>query len=1643
MAKNFTHLNIHSDHSLLKGYGTLKEYIDKTVENGQTAIALTDNNSMTGIYHFIKYCQSNNIKPIPGITLNIAPNGVEHKDTYTFDENKRNIIPNRGANTALTIIAKNQNGLRNLFKLTELSYETDNFFIVPRVDLKILEQYKDDLIVMSGSVESELGIRLELSQGREALENAKQLKEIFGEDFYIEINRRSINENKDLYKYLITIADEINSKIIYTNEVYYLNSEDSFMQELMMCLSSKSRMSETSTVYGGRRPALGTNDYYLKNNEEIEKDIIEVFGDKSEEIYNNIDEIVGKVENFNLEYNQYLRPKIEIPSQFKSNVDYLKYLINKGFKKKRGDASDEIKKQSIERVKMELDTIVANDFVDYFLVVSDFCNWAQNNEVPIGTGRGSCAGSEIAYLLNIHKTDPLRFGLLFERFISPGRGAIYEIKYEDGSKENLNVAQIKTINGEKRYIYQLKPGEILDDSKKIKEIHIIDPGSSPDVDTDFFTEGRNKVIEYVRNKYGLENVALILTYMPFKVKNAFKDMCSINEVNFGLANKLSNKIPAKLAKGQTLEDYYISDDGQQLQEEISRLPSSLTNERVKAYINKQAKDITKKDILNKRMGCIDIDTELSETRDKVEQAIKQSSKLENRVRNTGVHACGIIISSDKLTNTIPLQITEKDGEMQATTQWTYPCCESLGLIKMDFLGLDTVDIIYNTINFIKETKGIEIDIEKDIINSDLKDPETMKIFQNAETIGIFQFSKSGVRKLLKEVKPTEFEELAAITALYRPGPMGIGLHTDFAKRKNDVDARVPVHKDFYGTKVEEILKPNLNSLIFQENIMQIARQCAGFSAKEADTLRKAIGKKKIEIMNSMKDRFIEGMMNNKEDHYTKESVEYLWEAFVGFGEYAFNKCLHYDTWVYLPDFSKANLKDLYNEYGEFPEDLYILSMFPSGEVRPHKVRRISSTGKKPCYTIITKSGRKIKLTKEHRMLTNSGYGTIDDGKLCIGSVLMHDNIYNRISAKKSEASRRNALLACRTEASRKSASKHMSEYQSKLTYEDRCRHQQEIQKNNPHRTDNWLKAGRLALKEKRENPEYREHFHNAHMNNINNRIKNNGNIFGTKTIINGEKYDSIIELCVKEYLDLRGIEYVPHKRIECPVTGKCKYCDFYIDGLYVEVDGLNRGRQWFIDNKYGNDIPFLYLTQYNYIEAIDEAIMEHHIQNGDEIVDIIPPSKNSLCNTYDIEMELNGPCNFIANGLVSHNSHSYSYALNSYQCAYLKAHYPVEFMAATLRQRADNKDEVNEIIQEIKRLNISLMPPNINESQYRARPSKNGKSILYGISNIKGVSRDLVNQIIEERKKNGLYKDFNDFLFRLGDKITKSALMTLSQAGCFDCLNVSRKGVYDNASSIVKQISQKQKETKKLENSLFSLMSKPQDEIMTMSIDISKEEWPLIEKMQKEKEVLSSYLSSHPLDTLIKTENIQNINLNDKESKETIVLVSDLEFKTAEECLISLDNKFSKIHFKLTKKNSKSVYKGYLYSQEEKLNYADAASKMNISVDEFRTIKPIYIKKGDVGEIKMKHNVIPSNNYEYFTITDFKKIDLDDKGRRVHKIKLSYAQMKIISKIRAEIEKNKGEDTVRLLLPDNTHIDICDVNFRPGTTQYDIDNLKN
>lgn len=396
-------------------------------------------------------------------------------------------------------------------------------------------------------------------------------------------------------------------------------------------------------------------------------------------------------------------------------------------------------------------------------------------------------------------------------------------------------------------------------SKKIKSIKIIDPGASPDVDTDFATFLKAPALDYVAEKYGAEKVAAIITPGPFKNKNAWKSVASTFEVPTYLANQISDMIPDG-SDGTTISDLLDSE-------------------------NPNGADL--RDALETH---------------KLTKIAEYATKAQNRARETGVHACGVIISSTSLDDTIPVQIRE-DGV--PVTQWNYYNCEDLGLIKMDFLGLDTVDLIYNTVNTIEKTKGIKLDMEE-IINGDLNDPKVYELFQKGDTDNIFQFSGDGVKQLLRDVKPTEFTELAALTALYRPGPMSLNLHHDFALRKKDEKARIPVHKDFYGTTVEEILSPNLNALVYQEDIMKIARQCAGFTAREADDLRKAIGKKNMDLMRSLEGKFKEGMLKNG---YKQAGVNLLWEGFVGFGQYAFN--LSHATSYALNSYQAAYLKAHY------------------------------------------------------------------------------------------------------------------------------------------------------------------------------------------------------------------------------------------------------------------------------------------------------------------------------------------------------------------------------------------------------------------------------------------------------------------------------------------------------------------------------------------------------------------------------------------------------------------------------------------------------------------------------------------------------------------------------------------------------------
>ena len=460
---DFVHLHVHSDNSLLDGYGTIDEYINKAKKYNMKGLALTDHNTLTGIYDFMKKCKQAGIKPICGVEMNIA--AVDE----TGESNAKNLssvqyshmrgIPVKNSFTHLTLLAKNKKGLKNLFKLVNISYQPENYFIEPRIDLNILKEYSDNLICLSGCPNSEINARFRIQEDEKAYQTAAILKEIFKDDFYIEIMKFDSIPNYDTKK-LLELSRKLKITPVMTNDVHYCNSEDSNMQEKIMALGNNNKMDETPSYKGGLRVALGGNDRYLKSFDEMKKNYNY---NKFPNLLHNSMEIFEKIEDIDLEYDHTLRPILDIPEGFSSSLEYLKHLIIQGYKKKRGNASKEVQKISKMKIKEELEIIEANDFVNYFLVVWDYCKWSRDNGYPIGPGRGSCGGSEITFLLDISRTDPIRFGLLFERFISPGRGAIYEIEYEDGTKETLNISEKKKVNGKNRYIHQLEIGDMIDE----------------------------------------------------------------------------------------------------------------------------------------------------------------------------------------------------------------------------------------------------------------------------------------------------------------------------------------------------------------------------------------------------------------------------------------------------------------------------------------------------------------------------------------------------------------------------------------------------------------------------------------------------------------------------------------------------------------------------------------------------------------------------------------------------------------------------------------------------------------------------------------------------------------------------------------------------------------------------------------------------------------------------------------------------------------------------------------------------------------------------------------------------------------------------------------------------------------------------
>ena len=793
----FAHLHNNTQFSVLQSTSRIGNLVKKAGESNMSAIAITDRGNMMGCFHFIKAIKNYNssisedsektqIKPIIGCELNVCSN---HKDKSNRDDGYQ-----------IVFLAKNKNGYRNLSKMCSIGY-TEGFYYVPRVDRSIIEQYKSDLIVLSGNMYGEIANKL-LNIGESQAEDALMYwKNLFGDDFYLEMMKHGQEDEDRVNETLLEFSKSHNVKVVPTNNSFYLNKEDANAHDILLCVKDGEKQATPIGRGRGFRYGLKNQEYYFKTSNEMKF----LFRDYPD-FFSNISEIVEKVELYELA-REVLLPKFKIPADFKTeNSDdleneYLKFLTFNGAKKHYKNLDNNLN----ERILFELNVIKSSGYPGYFLIVQDLIKAAINMGVSVGPGRGSAAGSVVAYCLGITKIDPIKYDLLFERFLNPDRV------------------------------------------------------SMPDIDIDFDDEGRNKVIDYVIEKYGSNQVAQIITYGKMAAKSSIRDTARVLDLSLGDADRI-----AKLVPNLKLKDIFEKDE--------KKLSDNLRAEDFSNVM--ELKSISSGDDLQA-------------------ETINQARILEGSLRNVGTHACGIIITPDDITNFVPIA-TAKDSDL-FVTQYDNSVVESAGLLKMDFLGLKTLTLIKDTVKLIKYKHNVDIDID----SLPLDDEKTYELFQRGETVGVFQYESAGMQKYLRDLKPTVFEDLIAMNALYRPGPLEY--IPSFVNRKNgkeDITYDIPA--------MEETLKETYGITVYQEQVMQLSQKLANFSKGDADLLRKAMGKKIFDLLSKLKPKFLDGGESNG---FEREILEKIWKDWEAFASYAFNKS--HSTCYALIAYQTAYLKSHY------------------------------------------------------------------------------------------------------------------------------------------------------------------------------------------------------------------------------------------------------------------------------------------------------------------------------------------------------------------------------------------------------------------------------------------------------------------------------------------------------------------------------------------------------------------------------------------------------------------------------------------------------------------------------------------------------------------------------------------------------------
>ena len=751
---DFVHLHVHSEYSLLDGMSRIKDLPVRAKELGMKAIALTDHGVMYGAVDFYKECKKNDIKPIIGCEVYVAPRSRFEKEAGR-DSGYNHLI----------LLAKNKEGYQNLSKLVSLSF-VEGFYYKPRIDLEILEKYSEGLICLSACLAGSLSQALIQDDMQKAEEIALWHKRVFKDDYYIEIQHNGLRQQIMINQKLIQLARKLDIPLVATNDAHYLKKEDSYFHEVLLCIQTGKRMSDED------RMRFETQEFYIKSPEEM----ADYFSEFPDAIENTV-KIAEKC-NYDFEFGVTKLPNYDVPEEYATHLDYFKDLCYKGIKNRYGEKPAE---EVMSRLEYEISVIDKMGYVDYFLIVWDYINYAKSVGIPVGPGRGSGAGSIAAYAIGITDIDPLKYGLLFERFLNPERV------------------------------------------------------SMPDFDVDFCYERRGEVIEYVERKYGKDHVSQIITFGTMAARMVIRDVGRVLDYPYSETDKLAKMIPMEV---------HIT------------IPKALEQ-------NREFK-------------------ELYESNPSVKQLIDIAIKLEGLPRQASTHACGIVITKDPVDTYVPLYVN--DGNI--STQYTMNLLEELGLLKMDFLGLRTLTVISDTEKLVKQNRGIDVEYDKE-----MNDPKVYKLWANGESIGIFQFESQGMTNFMKELKPDCLEDIIAGVSLYRPGPMD--QIPRYIKGKQN-----PGHNVYTHPALEPILNVTYGCMVYQEQVMQIVRELAGYSLGRADLVRRAMGKKKLDVMAKEREYFINGQVDENgnvlvpgcvRNGIDKESANKIFDEMAEFAKYAFNK----------------------------------------------------------------------------------------------------------------------------------------------------------------------------------------------------------------------------------------------------------------------------------------------------------------------------------------------------------------------------------------------------------------------------------------------------------------------------------------------------------------------------------------------------------------------------------------------------------------------------------------------------------------------------------------------------------------------------------------------------------------------------------